>query len=83
MGDVCGGLVPGMGQVMTSHAHQPSSDEADRDKETSPAGVARDLDELADELGASTGPSVRPTSDPDSPGATIDDPNPAEPNEPG
>jgi len=71
---------------MTAHPKQPNqprSDEADRDKETTPAGVAEDLEKKADELGASTGPFDRSTSDPDSPGATIDDPNPAEPNEPG
>lgn len=67
---------------MTSHPHQPSSDEADPETETSPAGVARDLEEKADELGASTGPFEDSTSDPESPGATIDDPTPAEPNEP-
>jgi len=65
---------------MTSqHPHQPSSDEADPEKETSPAGVARDLEKKAEDLGA--GP-VDPGSDEDSPGATIDDPNPSEPNEP-
>jgi len=67
---------------MTSHPNQPSSDEADREKETTPAGVERDLERKAEELGASTGP-VRPNVDPDSPGATIDSPDPAEPNEPG
>jgi hypothetical protein len=36
---------------------QPSSDEADRDKETTPAGVAEDLEEKAEETGASTAPS--------------------------
>ena len=39
---------------MTDHPHQPSSDEADRSKETSPAGVARDLEEKAEEEGAIT-----------------------------
>jgi hypothetical protein len=39
------------------HPHQPSSDEADRDKETSPAGVAGDLEEKAEELGATTTPA--------------------------
>lgn len=68
---------------MTSHPHQPSSDEADRDKETTPAGVTRDLERKAEELDATTGPVEDPKADPDSPGATIDDPNPAEPNEPG
>jgi hypothetical protein len=41
---------------MTAHPHQPSSDEADRDKETTPAGVVRDLEEKAEEEGASTEP---------------------------
>jgi hypothetical protein len=67
---------------MTSQPNQPSSDEADPESETTPAGVTRDLEEKADELGASTGPFNR-SGDPDSPGATIDSPEPAEPNEPG
>ena len=74
---------PGYGTPMTAHPHQPSSDEADRDKETTPAGVTRDLERKAEELDATTEPDVRPNVDPDSPGATIDSPNPAEPNEPG
>jgi hypothetical protein len=69
---------------------QPGSDEADPDKETSPAGISGELEEKAEELGASTGPGNSPTQrrgsdierDPDSPGATIDSPEPAEPNEP-
>ena len=64
---------------MTSQPNQPKSDEADREKETSPAGIAEALEEKAEETGATTGPA---TSDPESPGATIDDPNPSEPNEP-
>ena len=40
----------------TSHP-QPGSDEADREKETTPAGIARDLEEKADDMGASTGPA--------------------------
>ena len=68
---------------MTSHPNQPSSDEADRDKETTPAGVESDLERKAEELGAKAGPVVPSNADPESPGATIDDPNPAEPNEPG
>ena len=67
---------------MTSHPNQPRSDEADREKETSPAGVAEDLEEKAEETGASMGPGDDPEADPDSPGATIDDPDPSEPNEP-
>jgi hypothetical protein len=70
---------------MTSHPNQPVSDEADPEKETSPAGVARDLERKADELGATTGPPDKDAAaeDPDSPGATIDQPSVAEPNEPG
>jgi hypothetical protein len=41
---------------MTSDTNQPRSDEADREKETSPAGVARDLEQKAEELGATTDP---------------------------
>ena len=75
---------------MTAHPNesttdhpQPGSDEADPEKETTPAGVAGDLEEKAEELGATVGPSTPPAKDPDSPGATIDSPHPAEPNEPG
>ena len=39
------------------HPHQPSSDEADREKETTPAGVAGDLEDKAEEMGASTEPA--------------------------
>jgi hypothetical protein len=38
------------------HPHQPGSEEADRDKETTPAGVARDLEDKAEDIGASTDP---------------------------
>ncbi len=72
-----------MAPHMTSQPNQPGSDEADPEKETTPAGVTRDLEQKAEELGASTGPFGSPSGDPDSPGATIDDPDPAEPNEPG
>jgi hypothetical protein len=54
---------PGYGTAMTSHPHQPSSDEADPEKETTPAGVARDLEEKAEELGASTAPDMTPHPD--------------------
>jgi len=46
---------------MTSTPHQPRSDEADPEKQTTPAGVVRDLEEEAEETGASTEPSP-PTS---------------------
>jgi hypothetical protein len=45
------------------HPHQPGSDEADREKETSPAGVAGDLEEKAEEIGASTQPADDETRD--------------------
>lgn len=61
---------------------QPRSDEADPEKTSTPAGVTRDLERTADEMGATTDPSKLPEPDPDSPGATIDCPEPAEPNEP-
>jgi hypothetical protein len=64
-----------------THPNQPSSDEADRDKETTPGGIAESLEDKAEELGATTGPGDA-DSDPDSPGATIDDEEPSEPNEP-
>jgi hypothetical protein len=36
------------------HPHQPGSNEASREKQTTPAGVARDLEEMADDMGATT-----------------------------
>jgi hypothetical protein len=36
---------------------QPGSNEADPEKEATPAGVARDLEEMADDVGASTEPA--------------------------
>jgi hypothetical protein len=41
---------------MTSHPHQSSSDEDDPETQSTPAGVVRDLEELAEETGASTEP---------------------------
>jgi hypothetical protein len=41
---------------MTSHPHQAGSDEADPEKQSTPAGVTKDLQEEADETGASTEP---------------------------
>jgi hypothetical protein len=37
---------------MSEHPHQPTSDEADREKEPTPAGLTRDLEEEAEERGA-------------------------------
>ncbi|MEP7113922.1 MAG: hypothetical protein ABI862_11700 [Ilumatobacteraceae bacterium] len=42
---------------MSTHPNQPASDEADPKKQSTPAGVVEDLEEMADELGASTEPS--------------------------
>jgi len=42
---------------MTPTPPQPASDEADPEKQTTPAGVVRDLEEKAEETGASTEPS--------------------------
>ena len=53
-----GGLIDvdnGYGHSMTTHP-QTGPDEVDRDKESTPAGVAEDLEELAEESGAVAGP---------------------------
>jgi hypothetical protein len=39
---------------MTSHPHQAGSNEADPEKQSTPAGVVRDLEEEAEEAGATT-----------------------------
>jgi hypothetical protein len=39
---------------MTSHPHQPGSDEADPEKMSTPAGVVADLEDAAEEQGATT-----------------------------
>jgi hypothetical protein len=36
------------------HPHQAASDEAEPDEQSTPGGVARDIEEKADELGATT-----------------------------
>jgi hypothetical protein len=41
---------------MTTHPNQSASDEADPDKQSSPAGVVQDLEEEAKEAGGSTDP---------------------------
>jgi hypothetical protein len=63
---VYAGLGPGYGTAMTSHPHQPSSDEADPEQETTPAGVARDLEQKAEELGASTSTKASQPNQPSS-----------------
>lgn len=45
---------PGYRSAMTNHPHQSESDEADPEKQSTPAGVVRDLEEEAEEMGAST-----------------------------
>ena len=44
----------GYSPTMTSHPHQASSDEADPKNQSTPAGVVEDLEEEAEEQGAST-----------------------------
>ena len=44
---------------MTNHPHQSESNEADPEKQSTPAGVAQDLEEEAEEMGASTEPSPK------------------------
>ena len=39
---------------MSTHPNQPSSDEADPEKQTTPAGTVEDLEEQAEDIGAST-----------------------------
>jgi hypothetical protein len=43
---------------MPAHPHQPSSDEADPEKESTPVGIVKDLEEKADDVGATTDPSA-------------------------
>ena len=42
---------------MTNHPHQSESDEADPEKQSTPAGVVRDLEEEAEDQNATTEPS--------------------------
>ena len=46
----------GYRSTMTIHPNQAASDEADPEKQSSPAGVVEDLEEEAKEAGASTDP---------------------------
>jgi hypothetical protein len=39
---------------MTPDPNQPGSDEADPEKQSTPAGIVRDLEDEAEEAGAST-----------------------------
>jgi hypothetical protein len=45
--------------AMTKHEHQSESDELDPESESTPAGVVRDLEEEAEEVGASTEPPAK------------------------
>lgn len=49
---------------MTDHPHQSESDEADPEKQSTPAGVVGDLENEAEELGGSTEPSKAPEPPP-------------------
>jgi hypothetical protein len=44
----------GYESVVSVHPNQPSSDEADPEKQSTPAGIVEDLEEKAEEVGAST-----------------------------
>ncbi len=39
---------------MSTQPNQPSSDEADPEKQSTPAGIVEDLEEQAEEVGATT-----------------------------
>jgi hypothetical protein len=41
---------------MSSHPHQPGSEDADPEEESTPGGVVEYLEEMAEELGATTDP---------------------------
>ena len=43
------------------HPHQAGSDEADPEKESTPAGVVRDLEEQLEETGGTTQPPPKST----------------------
>jgi hypothetical protein len=45
---------------VSDHPNQPSSDEADADKQSTPAGIVEDLEEKADDIGASTDDEENP-----------------------
>jgi len=44
----------GYSVAMDPHPHQAEADEADPDKQSTPAGFAPDLEDKAEEIGAST-----------------------------
>jgi hypothetical protein len=44
---------------MSTPPNQPSSDEADTDKQSTPAGIVEELEEQAEEIGASTDPAEK------------------------
>jgi hypothetical protein len=50
---------------VSTHPNQPSSDEADPEKQSTPAGIVEDLEEEAEEIGASTdsAPPQEPPAD--------------------
>ena len=54
-------------RAMTTHPHQAASDEADPEKQSTPAGFVKDLEKEADEIGASTDPTHQEPSPPDNP----------------
>jgi hypothetical protein len=44
---------------MTDHPHQPASDEADPEKQSTPAGIVSDLEDEAEEEGATVPPDKK------------------------
>ena len=48
--------LPGYRAQMSTHPHQASSDEADPEKQSTPAGVVADLEQQAEETGATVEP---------------------------
>jgi hypothetical protein len=52
------------------HPHQAGSDEADPEKMSTPIGVARDLEEMAEDIGATTTPNEPEVAEA---AATVDD----------
>jgi hypothetical protein len=54
------GVGSGYGLAVSNDPHQSSPDEPDPKEQSTPAGVVQDLEEEAEEIGASTEPSPEP-----------------------
>lgn len=66
-------LPMGYPTAMSEHPHQPESDEADPEKQSTPAGVVRDLEEAADDAGATVDDPAISSDDPAVSGEKDDD----------